>query len=105
MGIRTHLSGVTFANPDGSSRREIISRMTDRDTVKFERDPYNPYDSNAVKVIVMQDGQWKQIGFLEKALAASVSPAMRRGATYRITIVGCGIYMDRPYCEIEFDKD
>lgn len=105
MGIRTHLSGVTFTNPDGSSRREIISRMTDRDTVKFERDPYNPYDSNAVKVIVMQDGQWKQIGFLEKALAASVSPDMRRGATYKITIVGCGIYMDRPYCEIEFDKD
>ena len=55
--------------------------------------------------MVMQDGQWKQIGFLEKALAASVSPAMRRGATYKITIVGCGIYMDRPYCEIEFDKD
>lgn len=105
MGIRTHLSGVTFTNPDGSSQREIISRMTDRDTVKFERDPYNPYDSNAVKVIVMQDGQWKQIGFLEKALAASVSPDMRRGATYKITIVGCGIYMDRPYCEIEFDKD
>ena len=105
MGTRTHLSGVTFANPDGSSRREIISRMTDRDTVKFERDPYNPYDSNAVKVVVMQGGQWKQIGFLEKALAATVSPAMRRGATYKITIVGCGIYMDRPYCEIEFEKN
>lgn len=105
MGTRTHLSGVTFANSDGSSRREIISRMTDRDMVKFERDPYNTYDSNAVKVMVMQDGQWKQIGFLEKALAASVSPAMRRGATYKITIVGCGIYMDRPYCEIEFGKN
>ena len=93
MGTRTHLSGVTFANPDGSSRREIISRMTDSDTLKFERDPYNPYDSNAVKVMVLQDGQWKQIGFLEKVLAATVSPAMRRGATYKISIVGCGIYM------------
>jgi len=104
MGTRTHLSGVTFANPDGSSRRDIISRMTDRDSVKFERDPYNPYDSNAVKVMVMQGAQWKQIGFLEKALAATVSPAMRRGATYKISIVGCGIYMERPYCEIEFEK-
>lgn len=82
MGTRTHLSGVTFANPDGSSRREIISRMTDSDTLKFERDPYNPYDSNAVKVMVLQDGQWKQIGFLEKVLAATVSPAMRRGGGY-----------------------
>lgn len=105
MSTRTHLTGVTFPNPDGSSRKVIISHMTERDSVKFERDPYNPFDSNAVKVLVFQDDEWKQIGFLEKTLAATVSPAMRRGAIYKISIVGCGIYMDRPYCEIEFDKN
>lgn len=104
MGTRTHVSGVTFANPDGSSRRDIISRMSDTDKVIFERDPYNPYDSNAVKVLVSQGSQYKQIGFLEKALASTVSPSLRRGANYKITVVGCGIYMDRPFCEIEFEK-
>ena len=104
MGTRTHVSGVTFANPDGSSRRDIINRMSDNDKVIFERDPYNPYDSNAVKVLVSQGGQYKQIGFLEKALAATVSPSLRRGANYKITVIGCGIYMDRPFCEIEFEK-
>lgn len=104
MGTRTHVSGVTFANPDGSSRRDIINHMTVNDKVFFERDPYNPYDSNAVKVLVSQGGEYKQIGFLEKALAATVSPALRRGASYKISIVGCGIYMDRPFCEIEFER-
>lgn len=104
MGTRTYVSGVTFANSDGSSRRDIINRMTVNDKVIFERDPYNPYDSNAVKVLVSQGGSYKQIGFLEKAVAATVSPAMRRGAAYKISVVGCGIYKDRPFCEIEFEK-
>lgn len=103
MSTRTYLTGVTFTNPDGSSRRDIISRMTESDQIIFERDPYNPYDSNAVKVLVSQGEQFKQIGFLPKDLAATISPALRRGATYRASVVGCGIYMDRPFCEIEFE--
>jgi hypothetical protein len=38
---------------------------------------------------------------VEKKLAAEISPKMRRGANFDVKIVGCGIYMDRPYCEIE----
>lgn len=99
--MRTHVSGVTFSNEDGTSRRTIISSMCENDTIVLERDPYNPYDSNAVKVCVIKGGQKKQIGYVEKRLAAEISPKMRRGAKFDVTIVGCGVYMDRPYCEIE----
>lgn len=99
--MRTHVSGVTFSNEDGTSRRSIISLMSETDTIVLERDPYNQYDSNAVKVCVMKNGRKLQIGYVEKKLAAEISPKMRRGAHFDVKIVGCGIYMDRPYCEIE----
>ena len=101
--MRTKVTGVTFSNEDGTSRASIIARMSETDTICLERDPYNMYDSNAVKVCVLMDGVKQQIGFLEKGLAAELSPKMRRGANFPVTIVGCGIYYERPYCEIEID--
>lgn len=101
--MRTRVTGVTFTNEDGSSRRAIIESMSEADTICLERDPYNQYDSNAVKVCVAKGGRNLQIGYLDKNLAAQISPKIRRGAQFPTTIVGCGIYNDRPYCEIDID--
>lgn len=99
--MTTRVTGVTFTNDDGSSRRAIIEEMSEIDTICLERDPYNQYDSNAVKVCVVKGGRSLQIGYLEKKLASQISPKMRRGTEFSATIVGCGIYNDRPYCEID----
>lgn len=99
--MKTHVSGVTFSNEDGTSRRSIVASMRETDTIVLEREPYNPYDSNAVKVCVVKEGQKLQIGYVEKQLAAEISPKIRRGTKFDVTIIGCGIYKDRPYCEIE----
>ena len=97
----TKVSGVTFSNEDGTSRRSSIASMSESDKIELERDPYNPYDRNAVKVNVIKNGKSLQIGFLEKELAAMVSPQMRRGTTFNAVCTGCGIWKDRPFCEID----
>lgn len=102
--MRTKVVGVTFSNEDGSSRARIISKMSESSKVTLERDPYNQYDSNAVKVLVFQDGENKQIGFLGKDVASTVSAKMRQGTQYKATVLACGIYMDRPYCEIDIQE-
>lgn len=101
--MRTRVTGVTFTNEDGTSRRTIIESMSEVDSICLERDPFNQYDSNAVKVCVIKSGKKLQIGYLERTLAAQISPKIRRGAQFPTTIVGCGIYNDRPYCEIDID--
>ena len=53
----TKVVGVTFSNEDGSSRARIIAGMTESDKVCLERDPYNQYDANAVKVCVLKNGE------------------------------------------------
>lgn len=97
----TKVVGVTFSNEDGSSRARIIAGMTESDKVCLERDPYNQYDANAVKVCVLKNGEKKQIGFLPKGIAADVSSKLRRNVNFEVTIQGVGIWNDRPFCEIE----
>ena len=97
----TKVVGVTFSNEDGSSRARIIAGMTESDKVCLERDPYNQYDANAVKVCVLKNGEKKQIGFLSKDIAADVSSKLRRNVNFEVTIQGVGIWNDRPFCEIE----
>ena len=100
----TKVVGVTFSNEDGSSRTRIIEGMSESDTICLERDPYNQYDSNAVKVCVIKNGEKKQIGFLAKLIASDVSPKLRRGVNYDVTIMGCGVWNDRPFCELNITE-
>ena len=100
----TKVVGVTFSNEDGSSRARIIAGMNESDTICLERDPYNQYDSNAVKVCVIKNGEKKQIGFLAKDIASDVSPKLRRGVNYNVTIMGCGVWNDRPFCELNITE-
>ena len=97
----TKVKGVTFDNDDGSSRKEIIASMSENDEIMLVRDPFNPFDSNAIKVCVKKDGRFQQIGFVDKTLASELSPKMKEGWKCEVRVESCGIYMDRPYCEIE----
>ena len=99
--MRTKVVGVTFSNEDGSSRTRIIAGMTESDKVCIERDPFNQYDANAVKVCVLKNGEKKQIGFLPKGIAEEISPKLRKNITFNVSIAGVGIWNDRPFCEID----
>ena len=97
----TYVKGVAFCNEDGTSRARIIESMSLDDQIILERDSFNQYDENAIKVCVIKSGQSLQIGFIERSLASILSPEIKRGRCVDASVESCGFYMDRPYCEID----
>lgn len=82
------IAGVSHANPDGSSRQTLVAALTVGDALHLERDPDNPFDSNAVKVC---DTAGRQLGFVPKEQAAGLSARLARGellVARVITLVG-----------------
>lgn len=96
--------GVTFTNDDGSSRKDKIIEMSQhKDTVviQLEREPQNPYDPNAIKV--MADG--KQIGYIGKDYSGILAPMMdNEFRRFSAKVKDCGEYKNRPYCEITINE-
>ena len=74
--IETRVVGVTFEN-----RQAVVALLTEGEQVSLIRDPENPFDPNAVKVV-----RWdhQQIGFLDRELAKIMAPRMDR---YRGTFI------------------
>lgn len=60
--------GVTFCH-----RQETISKLRIGQPLLVVRDPINPYDKNAIKVLTMSG---EQVGFLDRNLAAMLSERM-----------------------------
>jgi len=78
--IETRVVGVTFEN-----RQAVVALLTEGERVSLVRDPENPFDSNAIKVV-----RWdkKQIGFLDRELAKTMAPRMDRyGGTFKATVL------------------
>lgn len=99
--------GVTFANEDGSSRKDQILTLAERFegreseiTIDLIREPTNQYDMNAIKVIAEQ----KQIGYLGKEYASILAPLMDEGEEFTATVKGIGEFKNRPYCEITVNQ-
>lgn len=64
--FRTKVVGVTFQNPDGTNRQEIISKCKVGEYVLLKRDYNNSYDQYAIAVL-RKTGE--QIGFIDKDVA------------------------------------
>ena len=64
--FRTKVVGVTFQNPDGTNRQEIISKCKVGEYVLLIRDYENSYDQYAIAVL-RKTGE--QIGFIDKDVA------------------------------------
>ena len=83
--FHTKLAGTTF---DG--RDEIIEclylsgNMDIGQELLLKREPNNPYDRNAIAVIHPETMQ--QIGFIQKDLAATMSPNIDAGIIFKATI-------------------
>ena len=64
--ITTKVVGVSF-----EGRQEILARLQMGDRIWLEREPFNHYDHNAIKVSRFNG---EQIGYLSRYLAASIAP-------------------------------
>lgn len=60
--------GLTFPNADGSDRSQIISRLRPGDMLRLEREPDNPRESSAIKILT-ENGE--QIGYIATLIATS----------------------------------
>jgi hypothetical protein len=69
------IAGAGFPNPDGSSRIHGIEDCELGDGIEFRPEPENSFDPNAVAVYHRKDG--RQLGYLEKRLAAEVARDFR----------------------------
>ena len=77
--IFTKVVGVTY-----EGRQEVVARLSEGERVSLIRDPDNPFDTNAVKVV-----RWdrQQIGFLDREMARIMAPKMDRyGGTFIATV-------------------
>ena len=96
--------GVTFKNEDGSSRKDKIIEMSqykDKAVIQLEREPQNPYDPNAIKVLA--DG--KQIGYIGRDFSGILAPMMdNEFRRFTAKVKDCGEYKNRPYCEITINE-
>ncbi|HEY1934305.1 MAG TPA: HIRAN domain-containing protein [Acetobacteraceae bacterium] len=89
------VSGVTYANPDGTSRQLIIRyevRTGMPLMARFEND--NPVDQNAVALFIPNG---HQIGYLNQRTAMDVRDYIARGEWLQITVSATtGGTLDRP---------
>jgi hypothetical protein len=84
--IHTNIRGVSFENPDGASRQQIIrSSCHPGDALLLLREPGNPVDPNAIGVIRVcrgSDGRatfTEQLGYLSKEIARDLRPFFDEG--------------------------
>ncbi|NMB23948.1 MAG: hypothetical protein GX986_00275 [Firmicutes bacterium] len=74
--FHSKIAGVTRNNPDGTSRQELLAQCQIGQSLKLVREPDNSVDENAIMVLTM-DG--KQLGYLNKAIAAHVASKVDKG--------------------------
>ena len=85
-GIRhfwTNIAGVKYWNADGTSRQRVLRELPPFTPVKFEEEPENLHDPNAVRVC-LQDG--RQLGYLPREVAGEVMLRRQEGCWHRALI-------------------
>jgi hypothetical protein len=84
IGFYTKIAGVSHNNPDGTPRQSIIKRCRSGETLRLVREPSNPYDSDAVKVL-RQNGE--QLGYIPgHVVATGLAHDMDTGTRFKAVI-------------------
>lgn len=89
-GFFTKIVGVTFPNPDGSSRQEFIAELAERydPSVKIfltaQRDLKNQYDDKAIAIF---DDHDRQLGYLSRKVNETVAPWIDDGFPILVEVV------------------
>jgi hypothetical protein len=65
--FHTKIAGVTYSNDDGTDRQKIIRRCKVGEALTLVREPGNPVDPNAIKIL-RQTGE--QLGYISAGVAS-----------------------------------
>ena len=74
----TKLAGVSF-----EGRQYIAASLNIGDILYFEREPSNPYDKFAVKVMTSNN---QQVGYISKQFSEQISTNILNGVKYNVTV-------------------
>lgn len=96
MEYKAVMNGANFRP---ASAKEVLKTLTIGDQLTLERDPQNPYHSNAVKVIEPESGEF--IGFVEKDVAEAIAPILDDGLEAQVKIIGFASTI-KPHLSITF---
>jgi hypothetical protein len=91
-----NLVGVNFRPAEA---REVVANLVPGDELTLERDPFNQYDENAIKVIFTEqipvddlggrsfaNGESHFIGFIERSMALTLAPWIDAGWTFNVRV-------------------
>ncbi len=76
--FHTKVAGVTF-----EGRQELVRSLRPGESLILRREPENPHDPHAVKVVL---GSGAHIGYLSARVAARLAPSMDTGIRYAATV-------------------
>lgn len=76
--FHTKLAGVTF-----EGRQDVLVRLSPGAPLRLVRQPENQYDANACALF---DPHGEQVGFLNRRLAAALTPAIDSGVEYDVEV-------------------
>lgn len=88
--------GVSFPNPDGSSRQEVIAQIKPSDFIELRREHNNPYDSNAIAVYFEN----QQVGYVGKEDAKFLSVLWDAGSVLSAIASEVGSFEGRNYIHL-----
>lgn len=74
------VAGASHKNADGTFRSRVLSQCEPFELLDFEREPDNPYDAHAVKVLRRETGE--QVGYLPSRTAADIMRRIEPGTRW-----------------------
>lgn len=77
--ITCRVSGVSF-----EGRQALIATLQGNEPCRLEPEPTNPYDPNAIKVVVVTAIGPRHVGYVPRELAAQLAPRLEEEA-YMVT--------------------
>lgn len=75
VDVLTKVVCATKNNDEGVNIQNILPELEDGSKLNFAREPNNPYDTNAIKVIC----DYQHIGYIKAELAEEIAPIMDSG--------------------------
>lgn len=83
MEFETVLRGVSFRPLEA---KEIVNQLIEGSGLKLEREPFNPHDPNAIKVLDPDTNE--HLGYVAKEHAVEIAALMDQGYEFDCTVSG-----------------
>ena len=69
--------------------RQVVMELSVGDALDLERESFNAYDTNAIKVLSPNhEGEAAFLGYIAKEIAETLAPAMDAGVKYSAAVFG-----------------